>query len=213
MAAEPFSWNVVIAGSWNLAILTPAGVAKRLLALPQDSALEVEVAIDKPGSFRVRHEGLIVVPLPAALEVATTVHSITELVKAVTVSKTALHALPETPVTAAGVNFRFRYDVLPSVLSNRLSSGFDDPISDLGFEVQAKRVRLRLAEVPGVVNLEVDHDLRDGSGTVLMNFHRDSQRPQELADWIGRVEEFHEKATALLSSIEGATTSPEAVSP
>ena len=62
MQAIPVNWNVVVAAAWNLAILTPDGIRKRLLELDASTPIQVEVALDTPQSFRVIHDGMIIVP-------------------------------------------------------------------------------------------------------------------------------------------------------
>ena len=42
MPAEPFSWNAVVVGAWNIAILSPDGVRRRLFDLPEGTPIELE---------------------------------------------------------------------------------------------------------------------------------------------------------------------------
>ena len=37
MTVEALDWNVVVAGFWNPAILTPSGIARRLFGLPEET--------------------------------------------------------------------------------------------------------------------------------------------------------------------------------
>ena len=53
MLLEPGDWNVVIVGHWNRAILTPQGIATRLLQLPPETEIGIEVPMDAIGPYRV----------------------------------------------------------------------------------------------------------------------------------------------------------------
>jgi hypothetical protein len=55
MALSPERWSVVIIGRWNRAILTPAGIAKRVFGEPETKLMDVEVPLDGLSPYRVRH--------------------------------------------------------------------------------------------------------------------------------------------------------------
>jgi hypothetical protein len=69
MPAEPFSWNAVVVGAWNTAILSPDGVRRRIFNLPDGTPIDLEIAIDRHGHFRIGHDGLVVIPTGSRLEV------------------------------------------------------------------------------------------------------------------------------------------------
>lgn len=188
MPIEPFSWNAVVLGAWNTAILAPDGVRRRLFELPEGTPIEIEIAVDAPGPFRVGHDGILVVPASDRLEVAARVSNEESLLRACTVCTRALRSLPETPVSAVGINIRYRFTDFPEAVLDLLSVPLDAALSDAGFQVAGATIKRTLALAPGVVNVQIAH--AEGAGTLEFNFHRDSRIPNELVDWLARAEEF-----------------------
>jgi hypothetical protein len=203
MAAEPFSWNVVVVGSWNVAILSPDGIRRRLFDLPDGTPIELEVAVDRPGHFRIGHGGMIVVPTSSRLEILPRIPDSDRLGRACELAKRALAGLPETPVSAAGVNIRYRFSELPNALIDCVRAPLDTALSDAGFQVQEATTKRAVAVTPGVVNIQVNQT-SNIAGAVEFNFHRDSVVPAELGEWMDRVQEFVEMSRHLLTVIGAA---------
>jgi hypothetical protein len=194
---EPFNWNVVVIGAWNLAILSPDGIRRRLFALPDPANIELEMAVDRPGIFRVGHEGLLVAPTPVGLEVSTRVPNAESLARACTLCQRALRTLPETPVSAAGVNIRYKFAEVPDHLFDLMHAPVDETLSDAEFRVTATVVKKTVAFPPGVVNVQMQYE--GAAGTLEFNFHRDGTVPNDLSEWLGRVEEFQGLSDRLLA--------------
>ncbi len=125
MAGKAADWNVVVVGSWNLAILTPAGITQRLFGLKDGETTIVELPLEAPGPYRVSHNGVTVVPSPGRLEVVPRESTNEGLVAAAEIAARAVSALPETLFQAAGVNIRFRFDSVPDVLVRGSSAAAD----------------------------------------------------------------------------------------
>lgn len=201
MPAQADNWNVIINGAWNLAILTPDGIRKRLFNLPEGTPIQLEVAIDRPGSFRAVHESLIVVPSSLQLEVTMQTSDFQSLDKASQIGQLALINLPETPVSAAGINIRYSLTPVPDELIDLLKTPIDDIYSDGGFTIGDSTTRRSLDLQPGVVNVEIIQD-REGLGSVLFNFHHASNSPDELREWLGRASEFMDATKKLLELMD-----------
>jgi hypothetical protein len=180
MPAEPFSWNAVVVGAWNTAILSPDGVRRRLFDLPEGTPIELEIAVDRPGNFRIGHDGLVVIPATSRLEVTTQVPSPESLERACRLCQRALQGLPETPVSAVGINVRYRFAELPDALLDLVRAPVDAALADADFQVQGAVTGRSVTVAPGAL----------GAGTLEFNFHRDSAVAAELSDWLGRVQEF-----------------------
>ncbi|MBN2373783.1 hypothetical protein JXL19_08350 [bacterium] len=69
MGLNPYDWNVVVAGYWNRAILTPAGIARRLFGLEPNIPVMIEVPIDGLAPYRVTHEDLTVTAVMGRLTI------------------------------------------------------------------------------------------------------------------------------------------------
>ncbi len=195
MAASPVEWNVVVVGAWNLAILTPDGIARRLFGLERGTPVEVQVAIDQQAPIRVLHSDLMVIPSRDSLVVQPVLPSVRSLRSAATALARGIRSLPETPMVAAGVNVRYRVDPVPDELLNVVASGVDSRLADLGFEIQHRGLMRTLAWNQGVVNCEWHHD-REAS-RVAYNFHFASAEFERLAEWVERCEEMVKAASRL----------------
>lgn len=200
MPARAQDWNVVLIGAWNRAILTPDGIRKRLLQLPDGTPVHIEVALDRPGSFRIKHDGLVVTPGSSRLEVSLERNDFASLERASAIGQVALRALPETPVAAAGVNVRYTLTPLSNELIDLLRTPIDDVFSDAGFQIETSTTGRALALPPGVINVEFTKG-SDGDGAVSINFHYESTSTQDLSGWLSRVAEFRDTTQRLLEIV------------
>jgi hypothetical protein len=192
---------VVLPGAWNVAILTPDGVRKRLLDLPEGTPVEVQVMLDRPGPHRVVSGGLVITPSPSSLDVGSTMMTEGNLRAACKLASKALKVLPETPVVAAGVNIRYHFDTLPDVVLEMVSSSFDEVLSDADFKIESGMTRRSLGLDGGRVNLEVAWGEPEGA-TLVLNFHRDSSDHDELMKWLEKIDDFFRVAEKLLSCMK-----------
>jgi len=203
MPLEKGLWNVVVVGAWNVAILTPDGIRERLFKLSTNDALEIQVALDRPGRFRVVHGGVSVVPTASALEAIASAPDAVGMQRASEVCATALSELPRTPVSAAGLNFRFSdTEPLSSVLE-AAKSGFDDLLSDAGYEIAETSLKRSLRLAPGVVNVTLSMPSEASTAQLDFNFHLSSQEPEELKAWLARASEFSEVAERMSKVLLG----------
>ncbi len=197
MAIEAVDWSVVVTGAWNVAILTPDGIRKRLFELPDGSPVSIEIAIDRPGSFRVRHEGVIVELSPLGLIISGDPSNLQTLTLACQVAQKALTSLPETPVTATGINFKFRTPDLPNSVLDLLECRLDDLLSDNNHVIVGRTLKRVIDCDSGVINLEISQ--KEGSeSTISFNFHLGSTQSESLTKWLTRVKDFDTMAKGLL---------------
>ncbi len=121
-------WSVVILGAWNRAILTPAGISKRLFGLPKGTQVEVMVPLDVLAPFKVRHEDTSVAAAADRLIINPSKCNYTNMQKPMNIACKALGNLPETPVSAAGYNFKFKsgkpVPALAKVVEHQLDQAF-----------------------------------------------------------------------------------------
>lgn len=213
--AEPFGWNAVVIGAWNRAILSPDGIARRLFGLPANTPVELEMAVDRPGNFRVAHEGLIVVPSANGLEVTSKEATPEFLLKACAICVRALQGLPETPVFAAGVNIRYRYPELSDRILDLIHAPLDNTLSDSDFKVTGSGTKRTLEVAPGVLNLQINQGPQGPpappgtTGTLEFNFHRDSTVTTELTEWLNKPREFLDFSSRILSVLGEQNVIPE----
>lgn len=201
MATLPFEWNLVIVGSWNEAILTPDGIRMRLYQLPEGTPLEVQVAVDRPAPLRVHHNGLTVTPSSSVLIISVDVCDLESMQRACALAKNALYSLPETPLIAGGINFRYRVEELPDGLLDLIETPIDGSFSDSKYEIKKRVIKRSLGLEPGEINVEISQE-QTTEATILVNFHLDSQERNGLENWLSRLDEFFTKTQELLALMQ-----------
>ncbi|KAF0118186.1 MAG: hypothetical protein FD151_2223 [bacterium] len=181
MTLEAYDWNVTIVGYWNRAILTPAGIAQRLLGLEKGTPLLVEVAIDGIGPIRVKHDNLTIVPEAGRLVIMSDVATLANFDRAKNVGVKAIESLPETPFSAAGFNIRVKIDEIPDQILSALQAKIDDRLSDANLTIEKRSLTRTVKWREGVLNLTIhlEKELR-----VELNFHRQSTVKEELIAWL-----------------------------
>ncbi len=135
MPHAPSHWNVVILGSWNRAILTPKGIAKRLFCLEADTPVEVHIPIDVLAPYHVRYDSLTVIASSSRLVIETGLPNLEQLEKAKLLGRTAIKALPETPFLGAGINLKYDYSGDAEALQGITNHDSDTRLSDCGYEI------------------------------------------------------------------------------
>ena len=178
---EAFDWNVVVVGYWNPAILTPAGIGRRLFGLKEGTPVLIEVPLDGLAPHRVKHDGLTVTAERGQLTVLADDPKYAGLDRARAIAARAIGGLPETPLTAAGYNVRVRMEEPPSDLLTATKAPMDDLLSDASFTIESRGFYRSLSWKNGLLNLNIQHgnDLR-----VDLNFHRQSTEQDELLSWL-----------------------------
>lgn len=200
MAIEAADWSVVVIGAWNMAILTPDGIRRRLFELPEGSPIDIEVAVDRPGAFRVRHDGVIVEPSSIGLTISGVACDMLTLARACEVGRRALNGLPETPVLAAGINFKYRISEMPDAVLDLLESPLDDKLSDEGLQIVGRVLKRVIQCENGVLNLDIVQGM-ELDGVAGFNYHLDSNKAEELAEWLTKSERFGEMTAKLRKSM------------
>ena len=181
MNLEPFDWNVVIVGYWNRAILTPAGIGRRLFELEDGIPVLVEVPMDGLAPHRVKYSDLTVTAETSRLVVHADVPKYELLDRARKIAVRAIESLPGTPLSAAGFNIRMRIKEPSDELLTSLMSGVDNSLSDAGFEIHSRSLRRRLKLQDGLLNLDIEES-EDFS--VVLNFDRQSSKKGDLITWL-----------------------------
>lgn len=181
--ATAFEWNVVVAGAWNRAILTPSGIAKRLFATEPNTALQVEIPLDGIGPFRVRINSLLVSVGNGRLVLEAQTPDYETLGSAMAAGARALAALGETPVSAAGINVRYRFETTPFRLAELTRTELDTELTKLDLPVRGRETRRQVPFKSGSLNVLIT-EADAGEGTLVLNFNLDSTDPRLLEAWL-----------------------------
>ena len=184
MTLAPKEWSVVVVGRWNRAILTPAGIGKRVFQLPEGTPLEVMIAIDAIAPPLVKHDKMVVVAASDRLTVQPEICSFDELARACTLASAAVRSLPETPLIAAGFNIKYTTQGYFEAIDLALASELDDRASDVQYKIVERQVHRAYEWENGKINV-VAALTDDGVRSIALNFDlRSDSHPNHL-EWLG----------------------------
>lgn len=181
-------WDAVVLGNWNKAILSPAGIAQRLFRL--ESSIPVEVMVPMAGlePFKVRYRNTIISADWDRLVVSTETPSLTSLIKVMKIAAHAIDELPKTPLAAAGFNLKYELEDPPEEFLDLMKCSLDICLSEGQFEIASRGSRRALKWKKGKINLDIMLS-DDGKYTILFNFDRRSNKPEELIEWLNTNED------------------------
>ena len=183
MPLSAVDWNVIVVGRWNLAILTPAGVAEQLFGLKKGTPVEVLVALDQVQPHRIKYNDIVVIPDDGRLTVVPSSNSFESLGKAIAIAARSLEVLPKTPIEAVGINVRYSADSSIGCLDQIISSSQDDKLSDEEFEIVGRLNHRSVVWKNGRINISVKLDDSDNYN-VLFNLERISAVGEEISEWL-----------------------------
>jgi hypothetical protein len=198
---KPLNWNIVILGAWNPSILTPDWVREHMFHAPQGTSVEVQVALDRPAPMRIRHEGVTITPAADRLIGACTSNDDDSIKRVGVVLGRAVLALSRTPLAAAGVNRRYRFDAIPPTVADVVCSPLDEKLTKSGRPPGVRVVKRRIPWNNGLLNLEIAVDEAKPLGTITFNYELISNDADSLCKWIGRTDDMGRDAREILNSI------------
>jgi hypothetical protein len=189
-------WNVVVAGFWNRMIFTPEWVTPRLFPEPQIDTLVALLPV-LPLIYRTEQ---------VALEITMTRLSFrprqlgidASLLRAETMARTVLGALPETPLQAVGVNFSYTEEVPGDHLVSMFNDTDDVELAQQEWAIGERKITRRLTRSGQLLNLTMTYDGQ--AVTFDFNFHNDTttNAAAQAAVAAGRVIVLRDAALRLL---------------
>lgn len=110
MSFQPEGWAIVLAGRWNPAILSPAGIAKHIFHLPPAVQIQVKVPLDGVSAYLVSNptETLVAHAALDRLQIDVVNCKFQDLIEGLQAGRNALEALPITPILAVGFNLNYK---------------------------------------------------------------------------------------------------------
>ena len=204
MEVRPLTWSVVVAGRWNVAILTPQWIAERLFDLKEAEAIQVEVALDDYLPHRVKVHGVVVVASADRLVFEPEIAGAAQLGGARKLASKVLEVLPETPVQAAGFNIRYRIEDPDSHVLEAFGMEIDKRLADSGYTPEARAIGRTLSFRDGRLNMKFAVDIV-GAVEFGFNFHRESKSPDELRKWLALpLEEIEDAVAKIMRNVFNA---------
>jgi len=184
MAVRSENWSVIILGRWNRSILTPERIGKRIFGLEDPQNVDIMVPLDGVSPYLVKHpqKGIIVSTEGTRLQVQPEKPDYDSLRLAMEAGVEALKWLPETPVTAAGVNVNFRAGETTADFARFLQSTVDGELAKLERTIIGRSVSRSVRFEEGRLNIGF---AQEGDEFRLnCNFHRDSSNLDQLKQWL-----------------------------
>lgn len=183
MQLEPFDWSVVVIGRWNRAILTPAGIGQRLFRVDEGTPLEVLIAIDALGPPLVKHDGLTVVAGSDRLIVQPDALNRDGVAKSCEIARNAISSLPETPLSAVGINLKYRCEDYFEPIDNAFTTEIDTRATELGLNRIESQLQQSYNFASGRVNVIVAIG-EDGKRSLAFNFEWQTNKKDDHLNWL-----------------------------
>lgn len=201
MQAAVDHWTIVIAGSWNVAILNPDWIAQKIF-----KTTEVELELLVQGltqNIRITHGNVRIIPRPDRVLIACVTHDAETLTSAEAAAISLVNELPVTPVSAVGINFGFQEND-PGAGLVRMINFEDNPrLAEKGLLVQSSTISRQLQMDDRIVNLSIDY--RPETGMLFKyNYHMPVESAIQVVDAInGKCTEFLEQSLDILRDVYG----------
>ena len=160
MVIRPTDWSVVIAGRWNRAILTPAGIAKRLFNISESSQILVAVPLDGLSPYQVRHpeHDIVAMTDENRLIIMANKNTYACLGHAMDAGVNALEQLPATPVAAAGFNVNYHCSEVPPELGKLFEAAVDSRLAGISQDFKSRSIMRSLGYTNGALNVTLSWD-------------------------------------------------------
>jgi hypothetical protein len=183
MQLEPVDWSVVVIGRWNRAILTPAGIGQRLFRVEEGTPLEVLIAIDALGPPIVKHNGLTVVAGSDRLIVQPDALNRDGVAKSCEIARNAISSLPETPLSAVGINLKYRCEDYFDPIDNAFTTEIDTRATERGLNRIESQLQQSYNFESGRVNVIIAIG-EDGKRSLAFNFEWQTNRKDDHLNWL-----------------------------
>lgn len=143
MKPVPEARTIVLAGSWNLAILNPNWVAEQIF---RAEGVEVEIVVSEAQTrLRYSHDGVAISPQANRVVFTALLDSNECLQRAEDLAAKLLELLPLTPMGAVGFNFPYEEDPVPENIAAIFNTVDLAAIGRAGFDVKATSLSRTLA--------------------------------------------------------------------
>jgi hypothetical protein len=172
MIVRPEGWSIVLAGFWNRAIFVPDWVQDRILGSEED--IEARVAFFPMLPFAYETTQVIMEIWSGRLVFKPKkLGDPKSLLFVESMALRALTELPQTPITAVGVNFGFR-ETNPRAYLKAIFNDLDpNELESLDWQIGERKISRRLTRDELVLNLGLTFN--EGAINFDFNFHTDTE--------------------------------------
>lgn len=203
MSVKKTKWNIVVVGSWNPALLSPAGIMKHVLGIEGEHSIEVGVQLDDPTqpAFSVKYEGMTFQPVRGKLIIDSASPNCESLKIAAEYGKKAIQSLPKTPFHGAGVNLRYTWEDCPVDVSAMFGSELESRFLSRDIGPTRRRAGRTLPFKDGEVNVNIEWFAGERLD-ITLNFNCQSSQSEALISWLDfTTEEIEQESNSILSTL------------
>lgn len=170
MKAVTTDWTIVLAGSWNLAILNPDWFAKEIFGVAE---IQVELVVENlKVQMKYTSGNVVVVPQPDQIIFGAR-HANAESLSAIEAAALkVLDRLPVTPLSAIGVNFTYLETEVPGALAALFDIDDSHKLADNNIEIKGRSIARELDHSGRTINYAMRQGT-NGDVTFSFNFHTD----------------------------------------
>ena len=188
---NPVDWSVVVAGRWNRAILTPAGIVQRVFKESPDIPMVIEVPIDMLAPPKIGLNDVSVVADWSRLVISADKPLWKLLERSASLAINAINELPQTPLQAVAFNVGYASNVHLDELDCFVKNPLDNKFSDQRLNMESKTVIRSMQWLGGSVNLTVmrkfegePNSTNQFADQVLFNIERKSDKVEDHVAWL-----------------------------
>lgn len=175
--------TMVLAGSWNPAILTPSWIAQTVFGRRpgEQFPVEIDMVVANGAMQKMKFLGLSCMASPQFLIFFFDSQNAESCSIAVSSARKILEVLSHTPVSGVGFNVQFVLsETKPEFLSRFQNVDLDDEVPAAGIVSQGWGMKLNAAE-----NLiSINSSYEGGNGTIAMNFHHSTATADEARAYL-----------------------------
>ncbi len=196
-------WTIVLVGGWNPKIFSPGWVAGRLFGVKDSQTVKIEAGIGPGVQFlKYYFKGALIIPRDDRLILGLATPMDDQLERIEKLACRVLELLPETPLTAVGVNFGFVEDDVPQDLSGIFEIADRQQLASTDYVV-ANRTELhrQLARNKGGV-LNLKQVFAPPNVEITMNYHLGTDQWKEAKTFLdGEVIRMREESLKFLNTM------------
>lgn len=179
MKPQLTNWTIVVAGSWNVAILNPDWFAQNVLNVPE---LMIELTVEGlQAKLKYLHDDLIVIPQTDRVIFGCRRPDQISLAACERAAINLLNRLPVTPVTAVGINIGYEEANPPKEVASLFNLQDDQKFSAQDFVFISRSITRSIAFEDRILNFKAQHT--DGGSIILFaNFHKEVQNTEQARE-------------------------------
>ena len=161
---EVNSVTIFLMGRWNPKIFTPAWIRDKLFCLPDNIEIQGLVNFDEL-DFAFRHNDITIFPRASSVEIKTNTNTKEQFTILSEITLRVLEVLPQTPIKAVGVNFKYEVKKTDSLSLVKYLNSLVPSYKNLTLS------QVKLEMVLNGHKINIISEMAEESFNIIFNFH------------------------------------------